>query len=88
MPNETNHQELINLINSKISYMNSINPRLVSEELRQKTISIYINSGKTIEEIDKELTTKLKNLEELHNIPLNPDELDTGLKTNHQGMYL
>ena len=88
MSNEANYQNLTNLINSKINVVNSKYPGLVSEELRQKALSIYINSGKTLEEIDKELTIELKKMEERHNTILDPDELDTGLKTNHQGMYL
>ena len=60
MSNEANYQNLTNLINSKINVVNSKYPGLVSEELRQKALSIYINSGKTLEEIDKELTIELK----------------------------
>lgn len=87
MSNENTYQNLLNLINSKIDATNSKYPGLVSEELRQKAIAIYINSGKTSEDIDKELTFELEKMESTH-LSLNPNELDTGLKTNHQGMYL
>lgn len=87
MSNENTYQNLVNLINSKIDATNSKYPGLVSEELRQKAIAIYVNSGKTSEDIDKELTFELGKMESIH-LSLNPDELDTGLKTNHQGMYL
>lgn len=87
MSNENTYQNLLNLINSKIDATNSKYPGLVSEELRQKAIAIYVNSGKTSEDIDKELTFELEKMESTH-FSLNPNELDTGLKTNHQGMYL
>lgn len=87
MSNENTYQNLLNLINSKIDATNSKYPGLVSEELRQKAIAIYVNSGKTSEDIDKELTFELEKMESTH-LSLNPNELDTGLKTNHQGMYL
>ncbi len=87
MSNENYYQNLVNLINSKIDVTNSKYPGLVSEKLRQKAIAIYVNSGKTIEDIDKELTFELEKMESIH-FSLNPNELDTGLKTNHQGMYL
>lgn len=87
MSNENTYQNLVNLINSKIDATNSKYPGLVSEELRQKAIVIYVNSGKTSEDIDKELTFELEKMESTH-LSLNPNELDTGLKTNHQGMYL
>lgn len=87
MSNENTYQNLVNLINSKIDATNSKYPGLVSEELRQKAIAIYVNSGKTSEDIDKELTFELEKMESTH-LSLNPNELDTGLKTNHQGMYL
>lgn len=87
MSNENTYQNLLNLINSKINVTNSKYPGLVSEELRQKAIAIYVNSGKTSEDIDKELTFELEKMESTH-LSLNPNELDTGLKTNHQGMYL
>ena len=87
MPNENTYQNLVNLINSKIDATNSKYPGLISEELRQKAIAIYVNSGKTSEDIDKELTFELEKMESTH-LSLNPNELDTGLKTNHQGMYL
>ena len=87
MSNENTYQNLLNLINSKIDATNSKYPGLVSEELRQKAIAFYVNSGKTSEDIDKELTFELEKMEST-NLSLNPNELDTGLKTNHQGMYL
>ena len=87
MSNENTYQNLLNLINSKIDATNSKYPGLVSEELRQKAIAIYVNSGKTSEDIDKELTFELEKMESTY-LSLNPNELDTGLKTNHQGMYL
>ena len=87
MSNENTYQNLLNLINSKIDATNSKYPGLVSEELRQKAIEIYVNSGKTSEDIDKELTFELEKMESTH-LSLNPNELDTGLKTKHQGMYL
>ena len=87
MSNENTYQNLLNLINSKIDATNSKYPGLVSEKLRQKAIAIYVNSGKTSEDIDKELTFELEKMESTH-LSLNPNELDTGLKTNHQGMYL
>ena len=87
MSNENIYQNLVNLINSKIDATNSKYPGLVSEKLRQKAIAIYVNSGKTSEDIDKELTFELEKMESTH-LSLNPNELDTGLKTNHQGMYL
>lgn len=87
MSNENTYQNLLNLINSKIDATNSKYPGLVSEELRQKAIAFYVNSGKTSEDIDKELTFELEKMEST-NLSLNPNELDTGLKSNHQGMYL
>ena len=62
MSNENTYQNLVNLINSKIDATNSKYPGLVSEELRQKAIAIYVNSGKTSEDIDKELLESLNNL--------------------------
>lgn len=87
MSSENTYQNLVNLINSKIDATNSKYPGLVSEELRQNAIAIYVNSGKTSEDLDKELTFELEKMESTH-LSLNPNELDTGLKTNHQGMYL
>lgn len=88
MSNENAYHNLVNLINSKIDAANSKYPGLVSEELRKKALEIYVNSGKTSEDIDKELTYELEKMESRHNTSLNPNELNTGLKTNHQGMYL
>ncbi len=88
MISESNYENVVNLINSKIDAINSKYPNLVSEELRKKAITIYANSGKEIDIIDKELTSELKKMENIHNISLNSSELDTGLKTNHQGIYL
>lgn len=88
MSNENAYHNLVNLINSKIDATNSKYPGLVSEELRKKELEIYVNSGKTSEDIDKELTYELEKMESRHNTSLNPNELNTGLKTNHQGMYL
>lgn len=88
MSNENDYHNLVNLINSKIDATNSRYPGLVSEELRKKALEIYVNSGKTSEDIDKELTYELEKMASRHNTSLNPNELNTGLKTNHQGMYL
>lgn len=88
MSNENDYHNLVNLINSKIDATNSRYPGLVSEELRKNALEIYVNSGKTGEDIDKELTYELEKMESRHNTSLNPNELNTGLKTNHQGMYL
>lgn len=88
MINENNYKDLVNLINSKIDATNSKYPNLVPEKLRQKAIKVYVNSKKSFKDIDKEITYKLEKMENIHNISLNYNEIDTGLKTNHQGIYL
>ena len=96
MPNEFSKQEIIDLINSKINDSNLKFPGLISEELREKALSSYINSDKTISQIESEISSIIGNMEHQHieqqnqinSVELNLDEIDTGLKTNHQGIYL
>lgn len=96
MPNEFSKQEIIDLINSKINDSNLRFPGLISEELRERALSNYISSDKTISQIESEISSIISKMEHQHieqqnqinGVELNPNEIDTGLKTNHQGIYL
>lgn len=90
-------QVLNNLINDKINEVNAKYPGLVSEELKKSAIKNYINSGKSMEDIDKEISGILTTMTQEHEEQLatissvetfNPDVLDTNLNSNSQGVYL
>lgn len=89
-------QEINNLINQKINELNEY-PNLISDDLRNSAINNYINSNKSIEDIDKEVSSKLTTMSQEHEEQLstinsvenfNPNEIDTKLNTNNQGIYL
>ena len=83
---------VLNIYLSKINNTSSSivgTPILNRSNFKEKTTTgMYISTIPFRMEIDKELTIELKKMKERHNTILDPDELDTGLKTNHQGMYL
>ena len=90
-------QEINNLISQKINELNERYPNLISDDLKNSAINNYINSNKSIEDIDKEvssiLTTMSQEQEELLSTinsveAFNPNEIDTKLNTNNQGIYL
>ncbi len=90
-------KEISILINSKINEINAKYPNFVSEETKNYAIINYINSGKSIEDIDKEVTAILANMTQDHEEKLsvinsvesfNPDVIDTNLNVNKQGVYL
>ena len=90
-------QRIIDLINMKVNELNSKYPNIISNDLRNAAINKYINCNESIESIDKEITSILTTMERTHEEQLaqinsvesfNPNELDTGLKTNSQGVYL
>ncbi len=90
-------REISELINKKIEDLNKKYPNLVSDNLRSSAVNNYINSDKPIEEIKKEISDKLTFMSQAHEEeitminsvkPFNPDQLDTKLKTNSQGVYL
>ena len=96
MNNINSCQEIIDLINSNIDDSNLRFPALISEELRERALSNYISSDKTISQIESEISSIISKMEHQHieqqnqinGVELNPNEIDTGLKTNHQGIYL
>lgn len=90
-------QEINNLINQKINELNEKYPNLISDDLRNSAINYYINFNKSIEDIDKEVSSKLTAMSQEHEEQLstinsvenfNPNEIDTKLNTNNQGIYL
>ena len=89
-------QRIIDLINMKVNELNSKYPNIISNDLRNAAINKYINCNESIESIDKEITSILTTMERTHEEQLaqinsvesfNPNELDTGLKTNSEGVY-
>ena len=90
-------QEINNLINQKINELNEKYPNLISDDLRNSAINNYINSNKSIEDIDKEVSSRLARMSQEHEEQLstidsvenfNPNEIDTKLNTKNQGIYL
>lgn len=90
-------QKIIDLINMKVNELNLKYQNIISNDLRNVAINKYINSSESIESIDKEISSILTTIERIHEEQLaqinsvesfNPNELDTGLKTNSQGVYL
>ena len=66
MPNEFSKQEIIDLINSKINDSNLRFPGLISEELRERALSNYISSDKTISQIESEISAIISKMEHQH----------------------
>ena len=86
-------QEINNLINQKINELNDRYPNLISDDLRNSAINNSINSNKSIEDIDKEISIHLAEYEEqlatISSVEIfNPDVLDTNLNSNSQGVFL